>query len=132
MYKFDVNGIYSFETLSPSILGQRFIGARLIGSVDYKMALAIENVGVKQVQVQADLPDGAPTKPEENTYHVFETQAGDRRVFAASWINEQTITNNNFRDTTVIVHNTQPEDAIKIKQVLGAAGYNMVSISSNG
>ena len=127
MYNFKINSIYSFETFSPTLLGQRHQGARLKGMTDYKTALTYENVEVKHNQVKADLPAGAPDKASDNTYLLFETSAGTTMVLAMAWINETSITEDNYRDTKITVHNTMPEDAMKIKQVLGAAGYNMVT-----
>lgn len=130
MYNFQANSRYTFETYSPSILGQRHIGVRcLVGNCDYKFALSQENVHITQTKVQSDLPAGAPSDPSKNTYCIFETAAGTKLVLAIAWIAESSIVQTNFNDLSVVIHNAQPEDAIKVKQVLGAAGYNMVTVN---
>lgn len=130
MYDFRIGYRYTFSTHAPAIIGQTFKDAELTAIVDYTTAMLFSNVQLSHIQVLPYLPTGSATDPTKNTYLVFKTTSGTTIVLSYTWIVESSINYSASMNITAVIHDAQPDDALKIKQILALAGFNKVSITT--
>lgn len=91
MYNFQMNKVYSFNTLAPAILGASIRNAKLISIMDYNTALSYDNVDLKFRTVYPALPIGTPDTPESSVYYRFKSESGENIVIADIWIDEASV-----------------------------------------
>lgn len=129
MYNFTIGGIYTFDTVAPSLLGTTIKNAKLIALFDYQVAVTFDNVEVRHASVRPMLPAGSAfDNPQVFSYLYLQTETGSRIVIAYPWIKEDTISKTTNQSVVISVNDATANDAIKIRQMLALAGYHSVNI----
>lgn len=131
MTDFKVGSLYNFDTRAPAHLGQTFENALLTGIVSYSIAVSMDNIDYKQASVAPYLDPTVSKDPTKYQYLIFQTQAGSTIVLATVWIAESTIVEAQTQSITVVIDNATLDDGLKIKGILGLAGYKRVTITAS-
>ncbi len=124
----NIGSSYTFNTLSPSILGAVFTNVKLIGVMDYNSAMKIRNVNVPYRAIYPTLPLGTVNDPTANLYYQFETLSGTTELLAEQWIDVPTIvqvTTVNFR---VTLNDVSLQDMNTVRDVLYGMGYTNFTV----
>jgi len=119
-----IGNVYTFNTLSPSILGVSFINVKLIGIMDYTSALQIENVNVKYRAIYPTLPSGTINDPSVNLYYHFQTQSGEKILLAEQWVDLPTVVLITTVDFKITLTTATVQDMNTIRDVLNGMGYS--------
>lgn len=129
MYQFNINDRYTFDTIAPAILGQRFKNATLLGSMSYAMAKSYGHIDTLAASVKAYLPAGMSTDHTKYTYYSFTTEAGGNLLIAYPWIVESSIARANSQTLVVRVADSDINTGVKVRNVLAQAGFTVTDIS---
>lgn len=124
-------GVYTFTTIHPAVLGSLYEKA-LCGASDmsYDIAKTIDkDIDFKQEMVKPYLPANTSTKHTAYTYYVFTTQTGERKVFAAEWINITSIKEDIVSKLGLEIIGATEADLPQIRNVLGLSGWNVVNLA---
>lgn len=122
-------GIYTFTTIHPGYLGSLFEKALCGGDIDYHTAKLIDSdIDATQEAVKPYLPATTSSKHTAYTYYVFTAQNGERKVFAAEWINITSIKEENEKFLDIRIGGADESRLPEIRNVLGLAGWNVVNL----
>lgn len=128
---FKQGNTYSFSTLAPAVLGERYENVKVIAVGSYEFASAITNVDVLHNNVLAMLPAGTEKDPQKLDYVVVlvggDNNTNSRKVFATVWISEASVEEYQNLIATFTVQIATPADTQRIRNLLSAAGYNKVA-----
>lgn len=120
-------GIYTFTTIHPGFLGSTFEKALCGGDLDYETAKELEpNLDSMQEAVKPYLPPDASSKHTQYTYYSFKTQTGERKIFAAEWINIKSVQEENDKYLDLRIRRADESNLPQIRNVLGLSGWNEV------
>lgn len=122
-YSFELKKSYNFNTLPVSLLGAVIKNAKLLGIMDYEMALKYDNIALKYRQIFPALPAGTPDQPEACTYYLFQSESGEKVVFADQWIDMTTVQVVQHVNFQVTFTEANLEDISHVRDLLNAAGY---------
>lgn len=126
---FATNGVYSFETRSPAILGSRLEKVRCEAELSYDACIALGyNVGASYRSNYPALPQGTPDTPRLLRYYLFTTQAGGKVVICEQWVDRNTITLVSHVDFDISFTRVAPEDVGRITAMLRSAGYTTFTV----
>ena len=122
---FEPNGVYTFETLAPAILGTKIERATCEGGMNYDLAMAsgYDNVGEKYRQIYPMLPAGTPDIPKALTYYSFLTNAGGRVLICEQWVSKDTIELISFLNIQIELKRKTPAELTRLQQVIRGAGF---------
>lgn len=129
MSTFKRGSFYNFDTIAPAFLGQSFENAELLGELSYVLAIAQDNIDLTAAKVASYLAAEIPRDHTKYSYYVFRTQAGNTITLADVWITNSTVVETRVQSVTLRVDNATLADALKMKAILGQAGYNRVSVA---
>lgn len=118
-----LNKVYSFDTLVPSLLGATFKNATVIGMIDYQTALNYINPDAMHARIFPYLPTGTVNDPTKYTYIIFKLESDIKTVLAYPWINETSIRLATTEYLKVTIKNAGPNDTVKIRNALVSLGY---------
>ena len=119
---------YSFTTINPAILGSAFSKVRVTGNLEYTTAKIIEpNIDSLQAALVPYLPENASTKHTAYQYFVIETQTKAVKVFAAEWINSDSVVEDTVKQIDIRITGADSSNLPEIKSVLGLAGFPVVN-----
>jgi hypothetical protein len=122
-------GIYTFTTIHPGYLGSLYEKALCGGELDYSTAKLLDStIDAKQEAVKPYLPATASSKHTAYTYYSFTTQTGERKVFAAEWINITSIKEESEKFLEIRIGGADESNLPQIRNVLGLAGWNVVNL----
>lgn len=128
---FNTQGVYSFQTLSPAILGARLENAKCEAELTYDACMAMGfNVGSTYRTIYPSLPNGTPDIPKLLRYYLFTTQAktdgsaaAGRVIICEQWVDTSTIELIEFVNFTIRFERQKPSDIQRISSILRGAGY---------
>lgn len=123
MYAYKLKSNYSFNTYAPSILGTSVRNAKLVAILDYEVAAHYTTPNTSHVSVYPYLPAGTPNNPEKYTYLLFQTEGGERFVYANVWIDENTIKESTNNVLTIVIENAASGDETDLRNLLSLKGY---------
>jgi hypothetical protein len=123
MHPYKLKSSYSFNTHAPAILGASVRNATLIAILDYDVATSFITPNTSHANVFPHLPSGTPNNPQKYTYLLFQTENGNRIVYANVWIDEATIKEKTTSTLTVVIENAVGGDETKIRDLLALSGY---------
>jgi len=126
--KLSIGYNYTFNTLSPGILGAAFTNVKLIGIMDYESAMAIRNIDILYNAIYPVLPSGTINNSKSNVYYQFKTLSGTSEILAEQWIDVPSITQVADISFQVNIHNVGVQDMSKIRDVLTGMGYTNFDI----
>ncbi len=133
MGDFTVGNTYSFTTLAPGVLGASYTNAKVIGIVNYSVAVSITNVDYLQKVVYPLLPAGSPSNYEDYNYIIFSTSNNSKLVLAEAWINQNSINLVTGTQIDISIFNTSLSQVSALQKQLSAMGFNDFTITtSNG
>lgn len=122
-------GIYTFTTIHPGYLGSLYEKALCGGDLDYSTAKLIDSsIDSTQEAVKPYLPATASSKHTAYTYYAFTTQTGERKIFAAEWINITSIKEENEKFLEIRIGGADEGNLPEIRNVLGLSGWNVVNL----
>lgn len=122
-YPFELKKSYNFNNLPVSLLGASISNAKLLGIMDFEMAMKYDNVLLKYRQMFPALPAGTPDQPEACTYYLFQSESGEKIVLADQWIDMTTVQVVQHVNIQVTFTEANLEDISQIRNLLNAAGY---------
>ena len=129
MNPFAIDGVYTFNTLAPAILGASFNNVTVLAILNYKVASNYINIEANHVNIYPYLPVGTVNDPKTYQYILIRTQTGEETVLALPWINTDTVEQINNQVVTVTVNNATVADTVKIRDSLILLGYSEFSIT---
>jgi hypothetical protein len=120
--------LYTFNTINASVLGATITKARLSGIVDYSTAVLLDpNINALQTALLPYLLEGTSSKLTVYTWYVFNTQTGEMKVLAREWLNLASISEDIVSSLDIRIGGANEGDIVKIRAILGLAGYNIVN-----
>jgi len=119
-----INGTFSFSTQAPGILGSTVTNAVLKSICDYSTAMKVENIKAKYRNIYPSLPSGYPSSPENVTFYIFTTSAGETSVMAEPWIDLTTVTAVTTISAQYTVVNSSSTEMANIAAALNALGVS--------
>ena len=127
---FELNKVYSFNTLSPVFLGNRVdrAKARIIGC-SANMARKFASVDHMWRSIYPTLPTGTVNDVERAIWYVLEGQNGSEIVLCDKWIDQDSIVLIDHVQITVSFPTASMGDADIIRNALNAAGLRDYAIS---
>ena len=123
--------IYSFNTRSPAILGNRIERVLLKSELDASDARLFEPIDQKFAQVRPSLPQGSPTRPDDCRFYRFQAENGSTFSLADIWIDFDSVELVEFVDYTIVVPRATVGDRERIRVALAALGDLSFEITSN-
>lgn len=119
---------YTFTTIQANLLGGTFEKVKLGGIVDYTTAKILNpNIDSIQASVLPYLPPTASIKHTTYKYYSFTKQTGGVIVFAAEWINEDSLIENTVEFLDIRISGANASDIPAIKNILGLSGWSVVN-----
>ena len=127
---FELNKVYSFNTLSPVFLGNRVdrAKARIIG-FSANMAPKFASIDHMWRSIYPTLPIGTVNDVERAIWYVLEGQNGSEIVLCDKWIDQDSIVLIDHVQITVSFPTASMGDADIIRNALNAAGLKDYAIS---
>jgi hypothetical protein len=119
----NISSIYSFNTKAAALLGTSIKNAKFIGKFDFNTAMLYENIVLKYRKILPLLPQGTPDNPESCIYYLFQSESGDKIIFADQWIDESTLEVVELITIQMVLPNASLQDIPRIRDLLNAAGY---------
>lgn len=123
MFPYKLKANYSFNTYAPAILGTRIRNAKLLAILDYDVASNYTTPNISHANIFPYLPVGTVDNPEAYTYLLFQTDEKTKIVFANTWIQESTITEQTNSKLTIVIENISTGDETKIRDLLLLSGF---------
>lgn len=121
--------LFNFSTINAAILGGSYEKAKVLGSVDYSLALGLDpNIDTRQASLIPFLPTNTPIRHTGYSYYIFQLQTGERVVLASEWINETSVKEATELSVSVEIIGATDSDFKSIKAALSRAGFNSVRI----
>lgn len=129
MNPFELDGVYSFDTLAPAILGANFKRVTVLAILNYTVAAGYINIESNHVNIYPYLPIGTVKDPKSYQYLLIKTLTGENTVLALPWINLDTVTKITTQTISVTLNNVNTGDSVKIRDSLIMMGYTDFSIT---
>jgi hypothetical protein len=127
-YPFELNKVYTFNTLAPGLLGSVIKNAKLTGILDFESAIKYDEILFKYRNIYRILPPGTPDRPELCTYYKFKAENNSTIILADQWIDESTVTLIESLNLKVTITNLSLADVPRIRNALLALGYTEFTI----
>ncbi len=113
------NGLYTFSTIAPSVLGSTFTNVRLLESMGYSSALRYANVELLQRQVLPYMLPGTPLDLKRYQFHRFDTGVDANNkptsvVVADQWITSDGFVATSSVDAIVRIFNVDPVESVQM------------------
>lgn len=124
---FEIGKRYTFNTLVPSILGDRKDMMKVISICDYTQAMKYADVITKHDIVKPYLT--AQLLSKDLQYVVFRNMADEIEVIAYEYINLDSIKLVEKINLIVEIENISSDDISHISEVIRSAGYDNIKIS---
>ncbi len=122
MTQLALSKVFTFNTLAPAILGTEIKNAKLMGIMDYSMALTYDTIDLKFRQIYPNLPLGTPDDATVCTYYRFQSESGEKIILADQWIDMTTLQLIEHVNLQVTFTNASLSDIPKIRDSLNALG----------
>lgn len=123
MTQLALSKVFTFNTLAPAILGTEIKNAKLMGIMDYTMAVTYDTIDLKYRQIYPNLPLGTPDDATLCTYYRFLSESGEKIVLADQWIDMTTLQLIEHVNLQVTFSNASLSDIPKIRDSLNALGF---------
>jgi hypothetical protein len=123
-----IGTVYSFQTLAPAILGQKITNVKLTAVVDFNTATRFANIVSQYGNITPHLPAGTPRNMQKYIYYVFETQNGEKKVYADVWIDNATVVVVGGTILKVTVYNADDGAAQAVREFLLSRGNSQISV----
>ncbi len=122
----DIGKLYSFNTTSPVVLGDRYENVKLVRS---GLGNQFENiVDIQSRNIQVSNLTGIPADDiSVMLCHMFITENNEQLVLADEWINKNTLTTGSKINFSLIVSDISLEDKATILQTLDSMGYSIIT-----
>lgn len=129
MASFELKKTYTFNTLAPAVLGEKYQVMRVRSIMDYDNALLKKDV-TTEFQTLKPLIPSLPDNVRDLTFILFEDINGSDILFALEYINATTIKEVSAIDIRVEIRGVSSEDLSIIKTKLTEMGYSNLSVNS--
>ena len=120
---FAIGKIFTFNTKAPAILGSTISNAKLVGTMDYSIAITYDNIDLKYRTIYPLLPIGTVDQPEGCVYYQFLTESGERIILADQWIEEASIEVIEHINFQVLFSRASVPDMSRVRDSLLSLGY---------
>lgn len=128
---FQLLGVYTFETLAPSILGASIKNAVYQGLLTYDLLVVTrpgENIDLKYRQIFPLLPAGSLDDPKRQIYHTFKMESSTNNsekivTICDQWINKSTIRKIESLNFSIDFVRADAGDPEKVRRLLASAGF---------
>lgn len=128
-YDLQIGSSYNFTLYSPSILGNDYKNAKVLGLLDYDSAIIIQDIAPIHAAIYNQLPTGTPSNPKDLIYIKLQVSSGEKRVIAMDWISSTPVLNNTA-DITVKIIGEDLSSIPLIRQLLITNGFTNINIST--
>ena len=129
MLPFELNSVYSFNTVAPAILGLEFKRVTVLGVLSYSVANTFINIETNHINIFPYLPTGTVNDPKTYQYLLIKTETGENTVLALPWIDLDSVTQVTSQSLVLTVNNINNTDTTKIRDAMIMLGYNNFTIS---
>lgn len=126
---FNIGKTYTFNTNAPALLGGSLENAKLLGIMDYNMARQHDNIDLKYRSIFPSLPPGTADKSKSTIYYLFQSESGEKVVFAHEWIDHESVVVVEHITIQVLITDASIEDMGRIRNMLNAYGYSKYNIT---
>lgn len=131
---FELNKVYSFDTISPTFLGSRVTRAKLM-MAGCNATIARKHAPIDHLwrSIYPTLPPGTVNDVERAVFYIFEGQNGSEIVLCDKWIDMASVQLINHVQITVSFPTAKMQDADIIRNALNAAGLSdyAIQVSDN-
>lgn len=129
---FELNKVYTFNTLSPVFLGSRMerVKATIVGC-SARVARKFASIDHMWRSIYPSLPPGTVNDVERAVFYIFEGQNGSDVVLCDKWIDGSSIQVVEHIQITVSFPTAKMGDADIVRNALNAAGLKDYAISVN-
>jgi hypothetical protein len=129
MLPFELNSVYSFNTVAPAILGLEFKRVTVLAVLNYSIANTFINIETNHINIYPYLPTGTVNDPKTYQYLLIKTETGENTVLAIPWIDLDSVTQVTTQSLILTVNNINSTDTTKIRDAMIMLGYNSFTIS---
>lgn len=130
MYNFEIGGVYSFNTIAPTLLGSDYRNVKVLGIIDYNIASQYINPHVRHADLYPYMATGIPDDPTQYNYLMVRLGSGGRTVLAIPWIDISSIEQVTITNITVTFTNAKNSDVERIRELLELNGFTNFTISA--
>lgn len=123
------NGLYTFSTIAPSVLGSTFTNVRLMESMGYSSALRYANIELLQRQILPYLLPGTPLDLKRYEFHRFHvgTDANNKPIYvvvADHWVTTDGFVLTSSVDAVIRIFNIDPVESVQmVREQLRLLGF---------
>lgn len=128
-YDLQIGSFYNFTLYSPSIVGDDYKNAKVLGILDYDSAIVIQDIAPVHAAIYNSLPVGTPNNPKSLIYIKLQVSSGEKRVIAMDWISG-TPELNTTKDITVKIIGKDLSSIPVLRQLLITNGFTNINIST--
>jgi hypothetical protein len=129
MLPFELNSVYSFNTVAPAILGLEFKRVTVLAVLNYSIANTFINIETNHINIYPYLPTGTVNDPKTYQYLLIKAETGENTVLAIPWIDLDSVTQVTTQSLILTVNNINSTDTTKIRDAMIMLGYNSFTIS---
>lgn len=126
---FNIGKTYTFNTNAPSLLGASLVNAKLLSIMDYETARQYDNIDLRYRAIYPSLPLGTADKSKSTIYYRFQSQSGEKVVFAHEWIELGSVQVVEHITIQVLLTEASMEDMGRLRNILNANGYTKYNIT---
>lgn len=119
---------YSFKTIAPALLSHSFSNMVLEAEMNYRLVKRHYDIDTLAASLIAYLPEGVDEDYTKYKYFMFRGESGGEVILASEWIKADTIQESVDTYQDLRIHGATQRDISILKNVLGLAGYNTVSV----
>lgn len=128
MNVFELNKIYDFNTLVPSILGSSYKSMKVKGILTAEGAMKYRDIHTLHNNLISSIP-GLPQDIEDCVFLLLENTDKTRIILAVEYIDHASVTNVTTTNIRIEVRNTNITDLEIIRTRLLELGYSDITLS---
>jgi len=120
----EINKVYSFDTIAPSILGASFKNAKVVSILSYSDAIKQQNVNNTFITLSNMFPAAfAGTSIESSIFYKMTLPSGQEIILAGQYINYFTLELAVSKSIRIDIFDISNTDVDVLKQLLIERGY---------
>ena len=122
----EIGKLYSFNTIAPIVLGDRYENVKLVRSGLGDQFENVVDIQTKNIQVSNSI--GVPADDVSTMlFHLFINENNEKIVIANDWINFNTVSMGSKINFNIIISDISLEDKAVILQTLDGLGYKVIT-----
>lgn len=125
---FNINKIYNFETLAPSVLGAEYKNAKVLALMNYGTAAGIADIPALQFNVAPFLPNTVSRDFTKYTYVELISETNAKTILALEWIKANSVVAVSKRVVTFSVEINDSVDIPRITNAIVQNGFPNVTV----